>query len=312
MQARLVTTLFASTALVALGVGAVATAAETEHDKHVFVNNCAEAGHIGSASGGVWRSVDTGRVSPSAAPSGVTTAPQAARFDAFIAVGGVDGESSDDPHRDPPAEEAEATTCPAVDSGQQAEQELKYNFSGIEGAAAPSSPPPPPPPPPRPPSSSGGGSLPMEDVSFNFTKIETPAADEAQDVAAPQAEQAALLVPAVQRVREAAARTSGPQMDGVVVLNQEEGQAGKTGTGTLTLSNGSASAQAETQQEEATEQRERPRRNFSLTIGGVTIGTGGVNVAVGDIDGDNRSESRASSRSSTRPVRADYIGDGRP
>jgi hypothetical protein len=134
----------------------------------------------------------------------------------------------------------------------------------------------------------------------------------AQDVAAPQAEQAALLVPAVQRVREAAARTGGPQMDGVVVLNQEEGQAGKTGTGTLTLSNGSASAQAETrQQEEETEQRERPRRNFSLTIGGVTIGTGGVNVAVGDVDGDGRGESRSSSRSSSRPARADYAGDGR-
>jgi hypothetical protein len=345
MQARFATTLFASTALIALSLSATAALGQTD----VLVIEGTSVGRTcaGQAGPGVYRSVDSGRTSVTpAAPSSVTTAPQAARLDAFIAVDGVNGESTSDKQRNPPAQQAPAANCPRVNSSQPQESDaLSYNFSGIEGAAAqtapanvqtspqgnmpifleldgvpgegseaPSSPPPPPPPPPPPrPPSSGGGSLPMEEIAFNYTKIETPVEGEAQDVAAPQAEQAALLVPAVQRVRESAARTGGPQMDGVVLLNQEEGQAGKgAGTGTLTLSNGSASAQAEAQQqEEESEQRERPRRNFSLTIGGVTVGTGGVSVAAGDIDGDGRESSSRSRRPSTRPARADDAGNGR-
>jgi hypothetical protein len=153
----------------------------------------------------------------------------------------------------------------------------------------------------------------MDQFSLNYEEIKTSSENGVQDVAAHQEGQAALLVPAVQRVRESASRAGDPQMDGVVVLNQEEGQAG---TGTLTLSNGGqavvpeipicahcgadAEAQAhESEQSEQSEQRERPRRNFSLTIGGVTVGTGGVNVAAGDVTGDGRGESR-----SRRPARA--------
>ncbi|MEZ6022986.1 MAG: hypothetical protein R3C16_06140 [Hyphomonadaceae bacterium] len=52
-------------------------------------------------------------------------------------------------------------------------------------------------------------------------------------------------------------------------------------------------------EEEEAAQAEQPRRrrNFSITIGGVSVGANGVNVAVGDVNGDGRS-SRGPSRTS--------------
>ena len=273
MQARFATTLFASTALVALALAATTASAQTDvltvEGRGVGEACSGQTIHVSGASGGVWKTVDTGRgAAASAAPSGVTTAPAEARFDAYVAIDGVDGESSDDPHRDPPAE---APNCPTAESGRPA-----------AGA-----------------------------------NVQNP-----QD---PQA-MIGLLVPAVQKVRSAASRAGNPQMDGVVLLNQEEEQA--TGTGTLTLTNGGQAVvpeppvcgscspdvpvrpQPQAQQQQAEEQRERPRRNFSISIGGVTFGTGGVSVAAGDVDGDGRAAPSSSRTPSTRPARADDAGNG--
>jgi hypothetical protein len=132
------------------------------------------------------------------------------------------------------------------------------------------------------------------------------------DVQAPQQPQAGLLIPAVQPPRRDGSIADRPQMDGVVVLNQEQEQAGKTGTGTLTLSSGgqavtpempicaNCGADTPAQAQPQPEQQERPRRNFSITIGGVTVGTGGVNVAVGDVNGDGREARRGSSAPASR------------
>jgi len=210
------------------------------------------------------------------------------------------------------AEDAPGTETAASDA-------LQYNFGGIEGAAnqAPSSPPPPPPP---------------EHISLNFERytasgesgasgaapgsVQTPPSEGQHDyflrlpgvegesdppppppppppappapmhseqgVSAgdPDPQAIGLIVPAVQRVREAARPLPPPPPP----------------------------QNAETQQQisaaaEEDPPRERPRRNFSLTIGGVTVGTGGVNVAVGDVTGDggdNRSRGRRSSGGGSR------------
>lgn len=125
-----------------------------------------------------------------------------------------------------------------------------------------------------------------------------------------QPQQAGMLLPAIQRVRESAATAADPHHDGVVVLDTAlPGAAAGRGTGRLTLSNGNgtavvpeqpvcgycgADAQAQAQQQAAPEERPQRRRapNFSFSIGGVSIGSGGVSVAAGDVDGDGRGESR--------------------
>lgn len=216
---------------------------------------------------------------------------------------------------------------PRPQNGATATQNAELTPGSSPQHAPSSPPPPPPPPPPRPPS--GGGSLPGETLSLNFEEIKvTGESAGADDVQQPPSEashdyflrlpgvegesdpppppppppppapmhseqgvsagasepQAALIVPAVQRVREAAASEQPvdpempvcPHCGADVAANQQ--------------------AAAPAQQPDA--RSERPRRNFSISIGGVTVGTNGVNVAVGDVNGDGgnaRSRGRTSS-----------------
>ncbi|QGZ96407.1 hypothetical protein [Terricaulis silvestris] len=247
-------------------------------------------------------------------PQGVQTQPAEAGFDFFLDIDGVKGES-----RDPP-------------------------------------PPPPPPPPPQ----------------------NAPAAE--MGIIAPDMREAALLVPAVQKIREAAA--SAPQGDGVVVLDgtlpsggasapraaeiaarsqgvmpelpicghcgadtaigsanggiwkTTDGAAAETSRDVTTGGAGlmpelpiCAHCSSDARRTGATESaprdpeqpvcghcgadvaaapvaattEERPRRRvFSLSIGGITVGSdGSVNVAVGDVTGDGQDD-----EGGERPVRA--------
>jgi hypothetical protein len=56
------------------------------------------------------------------------------------------------------------------------------------------------------PKPSGGSSLPLEDISMNYGKIETAPKQQPDNLASPQKPKQGLLVPAVQAAREAAKR----------------------------------------------------------------------------------------------------------
>jgi len=248
----------------------------------------------------------------------------------------------------------------AVAQGRMEGDTARSAPGGVSTSAhgAPGNPPPAPPLP-----LSGGGSMSSEQLSLNFEKYKGHTESSARDVATSQdepiglllpavqpqpetlpppsrspqnapaaqqgvqsnsAEQAALLVPAVQRVREAAARSRSPQAAGAQsdVTTEGDAQAAR-GTGTLTLSNGGgaavmpeqpvcdhcgAHAEVQAQQQPAAEQQQRRRGRFSLSIGGVTLSSdGGVNIAVGDITGDGSGarEPQAAGRqhAPVRPVR---------
>lgn len=214
MQARCFSTLIATTAVAAA----------------ISVFAAASAQTSGSANGGVWKTSDF-PASESDAPSDVQSgsAEQAGRFDAFLEIDGVRGESRE------------------------------------------KSPPPPPPP------------------------ENAPSAQ--QGVQAQGAHQAGLLVPAVQKIRESAARRAAdPAMDGVVVLDTalpqgaavmpEQPACAHCGADILQQQAAPAAASA------AAEEQPRRRRGggFSLSIGGVTFGSGGVSVAAGDVTGDGSSD----------------------
>lgn len=79
----------------------------------------------------------------------------------------------------------------------EASRDFFLKLGGVEGESEP----PPPPPPPPPPSN---GAAPVEQMSLNFEKFEHPGGGRAQDVAAPPEAPAALIVPAIQRARDAA------------------------------------------------------------------------------------------------------------
>lgn len=295
--------------------------------------------------GGIWRSTNGAAAQP-ATPGDVQTAPQA-NMPIFLELDGVPG----------------------------------------EGSEAPSSPPPPPPPPPPPRS---GSSMPSEQFSLNFEEVKGATEAGERDVAAPQAEQAGLLLPAIQRVRGAAAASENAPPTGETGVMPEmpicaycgadaqaepsvqaptEGAQGmllpaiqqvrpaaervppsaaSSNGGTLTLSgNGQAvmpeqpvcdhcgthvqapaseqaaslptgrrqhipvrpvreaAATTEASATEATaevEQPQRPRRRFSLSIGGVTLSSdGGVSVAVGDVTGDGSGETSQPGSDRTAP-----------
>lgn len=151
---------------------------------------------------------------------------------------------------------------------------------GVEGESSP--PPPPPPPPPQ--------NAPREQISLNYEEPKASSESAGANIAAPQDGQAALIVPAVQRVREAAA---APDDENIVPE--------------LPICGHCAADVAPTQPAAQAAPAERPRRRFSFSIGGVTLSSGGgVSVAVGDIDGDSgggaRSEPSNSRPSSARPT----------
>jgi hypothetical protein len=181
------------------------------------------------------------------------------------------------------AAQAFAQDVRAPNSNPEPLTPIYMEYEGVNGESSP--PPPPPPPPPSAP----------------------PAEPGVQ--AQPQQARIGLLLPAVQKAQAPAAAAERPIMDGVVVLNAEQAPApAARGTGTLTLSNGNgpalvpempicancgADAQAQARHQ-APEERPQRRRapDFSFSIGGVSIGSGGVSVAAGVVDGDGRGESR--------------------
>ena len=138
---------------------------------------------------------------------------------------------------------------------------------------------------------------------------------EPDEIDAQQAHQAGLLVPAVQKVREAAARTNGaaPGVEPDELVTQQAQQQGR-GAGTLTLSSG---GQAATPAPSATPvaaaaEEQRPRRRsgaFSLSIGGISVSSGGVNVAAGDVNGDAQGGRQ---HRPVRPIRESDHGSAAP
>jgi hypothetical protein len=121
-------------------------------------------------------------------------------------------------------------------------------------------------------------------LKYNFGGIEGAGAEEAhapcQDVDSGQQEaQIGLLLPAVQRPRPVADGETETANDPEMPI----------------CANCGADAQVQAQQNEAEEQ---PRRlpNFSVSLGGVTVGSGGVSVAVGDVNGDGGSARREARR----------------
>ena len=183
-------------------------------------------------------------------------------------------------------------------------------IDGVKGESRDPPPPPPPPPPQNAPTAELG-------------------------VVAPGVSEAALLVPAIQKVRDTAARA--PQDDGVVVLDSNVPSGGASapapsdiatrGQGLMPELPICAHCAADVRRSGATESaprdpeqpicahcgsdvaaapaaaatEERPRRRvFSLSIGGITVGSdGSVNVAVGDVTGDGQDDGAGQ-----RPVRA--------
>jgi hypothetical protein len=208
-----------------------------------------------------------------------------------------------------------------------AKTDYLLEIDGVKGESSerPKSPPPPPPPPPQ----------------------NAPTAE--QGVLSPEMREAALLVPAVQKIREAPAHGRG-QNGGVLVLSgssppateaptatavsaqppnphPEQPVCGYCGADAVAPPPASAAARDVSAQPRnphpeqpvcghcgadavasppAPAQPERPRRRFSLSIGGVTLSSdGGVNVAVGDVNGDGSGHQRSeSSGARTAPPRS--------
>jgi hypothetical protein len=59
-------------------------------------------------------------------------------------------------------------------------------------------------PKPKPKPSGGGSSLPMEEISMNYTKIQSAPTQQPDEIAAPQKPKQGMLLPAVQSSKEAA------------------------------------------------------------------------------------------------------------
>lgn len=89
----------------------------------------------------------------------------------------------------------------------------------------------------------GGCSCPMESISLNFEELQTTLDDLVDDVTPPPGEPVGLLLPAVQKVREAASRartamalrgrdaTAADALQALVELLEKDTRAGSTGSG---------------------------------------------------------------------------------
>ena len=304
MQARYLTILVATTALAAaLTVGAAASAAETEHDRHVFVNNASDtapAAQAGSANGGVWRTTDGAGAAEQTSPDQVQAAPAEAQFDMFIRLGGVEGDSEEPPPPPPPPPPQNA---PVAEAGVQAQggetaalivpavqrvRESAARAPVADGVVVLDTALPQSAPAPRDPEMPICGHC-ASDATDVQPQHQAAQTDGLMFIRALFGLRGSASEAAPTPADTAAAQT---QTDGLLIMRATEGDAIVPEIpicGHCSADVAAPPAAAQTPAAPA----ERPRRRFSLSIGGVTLSSdGGVSVAVGDVTGDGQESRR--------------------